>query len=99
MLLPVFFWGNPVLFFEGPEKAGIVLEPVLMVHMADGLVGQDAGYVAAELQRRLQDALLTDDRITGLKNYEYSIDGQNLTVSFTVETVYGDVETGTEVKF
>ena len=65
----------------------------------EGLVGQDAGYVAAELQRRLQDALLTDDRITGLKNYEYSIDGQNLTVSFTVETVYGDVETGTEVKF
>ena len=43
----------------------------------DELVGQDAGYVAAELQRRLQDALLTDDRITGLKNYEYSIDGQN----------------------
>ena len=65
----------------------------------DELVGQDAGYVAAELQRRLQDALLTDDRITGLKNYEYSIDGQNLTVSFTVETVYGDVKTGTEVKF
>ena len=45
------------------------------------------------------DALLADDRIIGLKNYEYSINGQNLTVSFTVETVYGDVETGTEVKF
>ena len=65
----------------------------------EGLVGQDAGYVATELQRRLQDALLADDRIIGLKNYEYSINGQNLTVSFTVETVYGDVETGTEVKF
>ena len=52
-----------------------------------------------KLQRRLQDALLADDRIIGLKNYEYSINGQNLTVSFTVETVYGDVETGTEVKF
>ena len=65
----------------------------------EGLVGQDSGYVATELQRRLQDALLADDRIIGLKNYEYSINGQNLTVSFTVETVYGDVETGTEVKF
>lgn len=65
----------------------------------EGLVGQDAGYVTTELQRRLQDALLADDRIIGLKNYEYSINGQNLTVSFTVETVYGDVETGTEVKF
>ena len=65
----------------------------------EGLIGQDAGYAAAELQRRLQDALLADDRITGLKNYEYSIDGQNLTASFVVETIYGDVESGTEVKF
>lgn len=41
----------------------------------EGLVGQDAGYVATELQRRLQDALLADDRIIGLKNYEYDTEG------------------------
>lgn len=65
----------------------------------EGLIGQDAGYVAAELQRRLQDALLADDRVTGLKNYEYSINGQSLAVSFTVETVHGEINTGTEVDF
>lgn len=65
----------------------------------EGLIGQDAGYAAAELQRRLQDALLADDRITGLKNYQHSIDGQNLTATFVVETIYGNIETGTEVKF
>ncbi len=65
----------------------------------EGLIGQDAGYVAAELQRRLQDALLADDRVTGLKNYEYSIHGQSLAVSFTVETVHGEINTGTEVDF
>lgn len=63
----------------------------------DGLLGQDTGYVAAELHRRLQDALLADDRVTGLNNYSYQINGQTMTVSFTVSTVYGDVRTGTEV--
>lgn len=63
----------------------------------DGLLGQDTGYVAAELQRRLLDALLQDDRVTGLKDYTYSVNGQELAVSFTVTTVYGEVRTSTEV--
>lgn len=63
----------------------------------EGLIGQDTGYVASELQRRLQDALLADDRVTGLDNYTYSATGQTMTVSFTVRTIYGDIETGTEV--
>lgn len=63
----------------------------------DGLLGQDTGYVAAELQRRLQDALLADDRVTGLNDYSYSISGQNMAVTFTVTTVHGEIETGTEV--
>lgn len=63
----------------------------------EGLLGQDAGYVAAELQRRLLDALLADDRITGLTDYEHRIDGQSLVVTFTVTTIYGDIKTGTEV--
>lgn len=63
----------------------------------EGLLGQDAGYVAAELQRRLTDALLVDDRITGLEDFEYTIDGPTLTASFTVTTIYGSIETNTEV--
>ena len=63
----------------------------------DGLLGQDTGFVAAELQRRLLDALLQDDRVTGLKDYSYNVNGQSLVVTFTVTTVYGDVKTGTEV--
>lgn len=63
----------------------------------DGLLGQDTGYVAAELQRRLLDALLADDRVTGLKDYSYSIHGQSMAVTFTVTTVHGEIETGTEV--
>ena len=65
MLLPVFFWGNPVLFFEGPEKAGIVLEPVLMVHMADGLVGQDGIFTG--MQALFKDVLVKGDAHVVLK--------------------------------
>ena len=65
--------------------------------MALGLLGQDAGFVAAELQRRLEDALLADDRITGIENFEYSVHGQSLAASFTVKTIYGSVDSATEV--
>lgn len=62
-----------------------------------GLIGEDPGYVAAELQRRIRDALMMDDRITGIKDFKHSIADDVLTASLTVTTVYGDVQTTTEV--
>lgn len=34
----------------------------------DGLIGQDPGYVALELKRRVTEALMVDDRITGVSD-------------------------------
>ncbi len=62
-----------------------------------GLIGQDAGYVTAELQRRLREALTMDDRVRGISNFQYTVDGDVLICSVTVDTVYGDVETSVEV--
>ena len=62
-----------------------------------GLIGEDPGYVTAELQRRIRDALMMDDRVTGIKDFKYSIADDVLTASLTVTTVYGDVQTTTEV--
>ncbi len=64
----------------------------------DGLIGQDPGYVAAALQRRIRGALLMDDRIRGVTGYEYKMDGSRLHASLTVETVYGDFQTNVEVE-
>lgn len=61
------------------------------------LVGLDFGYVAAELQRRVREALSMDSRITGIKNYSFKADGDVLTVSFTVTTVFGDIYQTLEV--
>ena len=62
-----------------------------------GLIGEDPGYVAAEIQRRIRDALMMDDRVTGIKDFKYTIADDVLTASLTVTTVYGDVQTTTEV--
>lgn len=62
-----------------------------------GLIGQDPGYVAAELQRRLWDALRMDDRILAMENFQYKISGDTLTASFLVRSVLGDIQSTTEV--
>lgn len=63
----------------------------------DGLIGQDPGYVASELQRRITEALLMDDRVRGISDFTYSVSGNTLNASLTVNTVYGEIETGVEV--
>lgn len=63
----------------------------------EGLIGQDPGYVASELQRRITQALTMDDRVRGISNFSYSMNGNTLTASFTVNTVYGATQTTVEV--
>ena len=63
----------------------------------DGLIGQDPGYVASEVQRRMLDALSVDDRVRGISNFEYTLSGSTMTCSLTVNTVYGDTQTTVEV--
>lgn len=63
----------------------------------EGLIGQDPGYVASELQRRITQALTMDDRVRGISNFSYSTNGNTLTASFTVNTVYGATQTTVEV--
>lgn len=58
----------------------------------DGLIGRDPGYAAAELQRRVTEALTMDDRIRGISDFRYTVQGQNLTATFTVDTVYGAIQ-------
>lgn len=64
----------------------------------DGLIGLDVGYVAAELQRRVRDAVMIDDRVTGVANYSYTFDGDNLTAKITVNTVFGSLNQTVEVQ-
>ncbi len=57
----------------------------------EGLVGQNPGFVALEIQRRAKDAIRTDSRMTDITDFSYQVNGDNLTVEFMVQTVYGNI--------
>lgn len=57
----------------------------------EGLVGQNPGFVALEIQRRAKDAIRTDSRMTDITDFSYQVNGDKLTVEFTVQTVYGNI--------
>jgi hypothetical protein len=56
------------------------------------LIGRTAGYIKPELERRVRDALLQDDRVTGVGGFVFEQDGKGLHCTFTVKTIFGDLE-------
>ena len=56
------------------------------------LFGQPIPYVYAELQRRIEEALLNDDRITKVYNFDFSHEGGDVMVEFDVDTIYGTLQ-------
>lgn len=63
----------------------------------EGLLGQNPGYVAAELQRRIREAVAIDDRVTGISDFSYTLSGDTMTAQVTVNTVYGPLNQTVEV--
>ena len=62
-----------------------------------GLFGKPVPYAASELQRRITEALLQDDRISKVNSFELKIQGRKLAVTFEVTTEKGVIPAGTEV--
>ncbi len=64
------------------------------------LYGKPVCYVCAEIERRVMEALVQDDRIEGVSGFEFDITFKcKVHVSFVVSTIYGDVEAQTEVEY
>jgi phage baseplate assembly protein W len=62
------------------------------------LFGQPIRFVCPEIERRVKEALLQDDRITAVDNFEFDISKKNVVaVSFTVHTLFGDLNERTVV--
>ena len=53
------------------------------------LIGGDASYIESELPRMIEEALLVDDRITEVGNFQHTTQGETMTWSFTVISVFG----------
>lgn len=56
------------------------------------LYGKDPDWVRIEVERRITEALLQDDRISGVSAFEFTQQKTKLGVSFLVETIFGETE-------
>jgi len=65
----------------------------------DDLFGMPMAYVVPEVDRRIKEALLMDDRITAVGNFSFEIPRRGvLHVSFLVTSIYGDIEINQDIE-
>ena len=54
------------------------------------LYGEPVTYVCPELERRIRETLVQDDRIIDVNNFEFDLtEKRTIKVTFTVHTIYG----------
>ena len=64
------------------------------------LFGMPKAFVIAEVERRIREALLWDERITAVKNFVFDSHKGNIIVRFECDTIFGEVTVNSfEVNF
>ncbi|AZK48786.1 DUF2634 domain-containing protein [Paenibacillus lentus] len=64
---------------------------------SNDLIGKPIDFVMSEVKRRILEALLQDERITGVDSFEFNRNKKKLHVTFTVHSIYGDFTEETAV--
>lgn len=66
----------------------------------DDLFGKPVIYVCAEIENRISDALIYDERINKVYNFIFDTSKKRIvSVSFIVETIFGDLNVDKEVNY
>lgn len=58
----------------------------------DTLIGKSRELITSELERRIREALTEDDRINRISDFDIEFTSDKAIVSFTVNTIFGDIE-------
>lgn len=61
------------------------------------LIGKDVEFCIPEIERRVREALLQDDRIRSVQDFEFEVNKKKVLTSFTVVSIFGAVSTEMEV--
>ena len=65
----------------------------------DRLIGQEYDFIVSDIKRTLTEALLMDNRIISLENFEMKKTGlDTMEVNFLVNSIEGEISFSTEVK-
>lgn len=57
----------------------------------ESMIGHERLFVEGELPRRIEEALLQDERITEIENMNLAFNKDKVLATFTAITIYGDV--------
>ena len=63
----------------------------------ENLIGKDPIFVQVELQRRIRECLIQDDRITDVDNFKFELIGDEIKCTFDVHSIYGEITASQEV--
>lgn len=55
------------------------------------LYGKNVTYVIPELKKRIEDALLADERVTAVTDFSFQQEKESVTAGFLVHTIFGEV--------
>lgn len=58
-----------------------------------GLIGQPVDFCLPEIERRVKEALLQDDRITDVQNFAFKVNKKKVLTTFMVVSIFGEIET------
>lgn len=62
------------------------------------VIGMDTDIVLSEIERRVTEALMADSRILSVDNFNFETNKREVTCTFSVLTIYGDLEMKQEVE-
>lgn len=104
--------GRMVSFVDGQEAVKQAIFLMLNIERYDylifswntgvefkDLIGKPTAYVASEVQRRITECLLQDDRITDVTDFEVTTSKNKIHVTFTAHTIFGEVQAEREVEY
>ena len=58
----------------------------------EDLYGKNVSYVIPELKKRIEDALLADDRVTAVTDFSFRQEKGSVTAEFMVHTIFGEMK-------
>lgn len=99
-------------YVDGIEAVRQAIDAILNIERFDWLIyswnfgielrklfGKSHGLVKSKLKKQIKEALTQDDRIIGVDAFYFEISGRRLHVTFTVHTIFGDLQKSKEVDF
>lgn len=86
-----------VLFILNTERYAHIIYPFGYGVELNDLIGRHKAYIIPEIERRITEALLQDDRIISVDGFSFEQQKRSVEASFIVHTVFGDIRAEKEV--